>query len=684
MRKIITIVLIITTTSNFFSQKNPSKNWPQEEGKQLKIIDASMESGSYKTAYANLSELLVKHPNETYLKYKLGICGLHLTEHQGEALKYLNDVYEVDKKATDIEYYLAELCHKNYQFDKALELSSKLLANKNTRPNVKSNIEELRKNCEAGKILFQNPNQVKIENLGSPLNTDAAEYSPVLTSDEESMYYTYRGKSAMRDSADKEYSEDIFTSKKIDGKWQQPESVSELNTIDNEAAIALSNDGHQLFLYKATETDNGDIYSSEVSNGKFSSPVRLKGDVNTNSWEGSISQSSDARKIIFASERSGGFGGKDLYVAYLMPDNSWGQAKNLGSTINTSKDEDAPFIHPDGRSLVFSSEGHNSMGGFDIFVSDLDQIDSSWKSPVNLGYPVNSTNDDLFYSISADGKKGYYSATKQDAFGDQDIYVVEPAIAAKKNSLTVIKGKMTEDLFPFEGGEIQVTLLSDNRKFGTFKPNSNSGHYLINLPSGYDYSLNFYHPVLGDKTFKVKTNTNSDFTEKFINVNYGMADTSSTNEFTLDFRTPFASQTPNFTATGNNADEGTTSMEDVKKIPHKTMDAKILAKYGKLKANGLKYRVQLAAYRFPQNYKSEHLKAICNVIQHGKLNGNIVLIVADKEFDSINEACDFLSKIQAAGQTDAFVTAEYNGKRYYINDIPALEISSKLFLAVNN
>lgn len=688
MKKVTIICMAIAFSLSLHAQKLPGKNWPADDQKKLKSVDVLIENSFYKTAYGRLSSLLAAHPEELYLKYKLGVCGLYINEKHDEALSYLTEVYSADKKTKDIEFYLAVLYHRTYQFDKSIELTEKLLADKKLNPKDKPVLEELLKHNRNGKQITSSPIDVKIANIGSDINTEGSEYAPVVTSDEETIIYTYRGKDCLgglfdmnnNPDPDGEYNEDIFMSKKTDGKWQKPESVIELNTLDNDAAIAISNDGQQLFLYKASETDNGDIYISQMDKNKFSDPVKLKGEVNTNSWEGSVTISSDNSKIIFASERPGGFGGKDLYVAYRMPDNSWGKVKNLGSTINTDKDEDAPFIHPDGRSLVFSSEGHNTMGGFDIFVSDIDEIDSTWKAPVNLGYPVNSTNDDIFYVISADGKRGYYSSIKKDGFGDHDIYTVEPAIASKKPALTVIKGKMTENLSSFDDAQINVTVMNDGRSFGNFKPNANSGHFLVNLPSGYDYKLSFYHPVFGEKQFKVLTDKSADYVERVINVNYGMNDTSSTNEQIIDFKPPFPSQTPQFTATGSNTDEGTISMATIKRVPNKTMDPQILLKYGNLKADGLKFRVQVAAYRHPENFNSSHLRPICGVEKRGKIQ-DIYLIVADKEFDNINKACDFLIKVQGTGQFDAFVTAEFNGKRYYINDLPTLEVVNKFFLA---
>jgi Tol biopolymer transport system component len=172
----------------------------------------------------------------------------------------------------------------------------------------------------------------------------------------------------------------------------------------------------------------------------------LKGDVNSKWWEGSITISHDGRKIYFASERPGGLGGRDIYEARLSNDEKWVDVKNLGSNVNTSMDDDAPFLHPSGKYLVFSSAGHNSMGGFDIFVSEL-KADSTWDKPKNIGYPINSTTDDKFYTVTADGLNGYYSSDKKGGLGKQDLYKVTPGID-KNVVLAQVIGDVYLDDFP--------------------------------------------------------------------------------------------------------------------------------------------------------------------------------------------------------------------------------------------
>ncbi|MGZ3930920.1 MAG: hypothetical protein ACXVP0_06020, partial [Bacteroidia bacterium] len=606
---------------------------------------------------------------DQYLKYKLGICGVFMSDKHDEALTLLNEVYAVNKKAIDIDFYFALLYHKTFQFDKAIELANALNADPKTSPEQKTTLNQLVTYCKNGKILMQNPVNVKIENIGNPPNSESDEYSPVITSDEETMIFTYRGKESMgglldkfnKPSPDGDYNEDIFIARKVNGKWQKPEGIAELNTIENEAVISISNDGQLLFIFKEDDKDKGDIYESHLENGKFAPPVKLRGEVNSASWEGSISQSADQKRIFFSSERPGGKGGKDLYVAYKMADGSWGNVKNLGDKINTPYDEDAPFIHPDGRALIFSSQGHNSMGDFDIFLSDLDELDSTWKAPVNVGYPVNTPDYDLFYVLSADGKRGYYSSAKKDGIGGQDIFVAEPAITSKKSYVTIIKGRVTEMLAPYEC-DINVKT-SDGRNYGTFRSNRENGGYLVNVPSGYNYKLTFYHPVLGDKTFDIVTEKVDGYGEKVINVGFGMNDTSATNHQTVVVETK--------------KDDVAAATPTVAAPPRIGSEQELIDKYGALKIEGLKYFIQVAATRSPQKYNKAILKKICTVKQKGTIMSDIHLLVANKEFDLLKDASTFLKDVKGAGQTDAFITAEMNGQRYYLTDLIRMGVYTK-------
>lgn len=181
------------------------------------------------------------------------------------------------------------------------------------------------------------------------------------------------------------YYEDVFSTHKENGTWVAPSSIGEnINTKEHDAAIALSNDGQKLFIFNDNGSNGGDIYISKLDGSNWSDVVRLEGDINTVAWEGSCALSADEKTLYFSSERIGGLGGKDIYASQKNADGTWGTAKNLGDKINTSLDDDAPFIHPDGKTLIYSSKGLNSMGGYDIFTTEYNPSDSSWTTQKTL------------------------------------------------------------------------------------------------------------------------------------------------------------------------------------------------------------------------------------------------------------------------------------------------------------
>ncbi|HWY09757.1 MAG TPA: hypothetical protein VN026_00455 [Bacteroidia bacterium] len=663
MRKIIFLILIFGAFINLKSQQDNAKNWSKEDTKAFDTAKDLYNKGLFNSAYDKYVSLRPTHSDDLYLKYLTGVCAIYITDKQTEAETLLNEVKEKDKKNKNIDYYLVLLYHKTYRFNKALDLANALLSNPKLSLQDRSSLERIAFYCKNGNNEILSPVNASIVNLGSLLNTEYAEYSPVVTPEEESIIFTYRGKESMGglvDSKNKpdpngDYNEDIFISKKANGVWQKAAPLSELNTIGNDAAIALSPDGKQLFVFK-TDGINGDIYVSNRENGKYSAPEKLSNEINSPSWEGSLSMSTDQKKIFFASNRPGGFGGKDLYVATRKPDGTWGNVKNLGNKINTKYDEDAPFIAPDSRTLVFSSEGHNSIGDFDLFTTDWNEADSSWLEPKNLGYPINTTDDDLFYFLSPDGRHGYFSSARTGGNGDQDIYMVDPAFNAKKSYVTIIKGKVTENGLPYET-EISVAVEGESKSYSVYKSNSESGNYVISLPTGKGYKLSFYHQILGDRIYNISTKDVDDYAEKVIDVNFG--DASAEQNIVI-----------------GKSDTAKTAPTSIVTNTAIVTEADVIKKYGSEKVEGLIYFVQVAATKYPEKYNHNTLSKLCKVKDGGTIEQDIKLLVVDKEFDTINSANDFLMKVRAEGQTDAFLTARYKETRYYLQDLMKLNLWS--------
>lgn len=661
-------------------------------------------------------------------KYRLGICCLHKTDQHKKALDLLKEVIEENKKAADIEFYLGRANMLNHNFDDAVVRFTSYLIKKDASAELKSEAAEYIENCNNGKELVKNPIEVKITNLGQPVNSAESEYVPVISSDESVLIFTYRGARSTGGLQMTEvnepstYTEDVFISAKAGGEWIEPFGIgSTINSVDHDACIALSGDGQKLFIFKNEKNDLGAIYMSKLDGINWSTPEPLRGDVNSSAWEGSCSISANEKTIYFSSERPGGYGGRDLYKATLQHDGSWGNVKNLGSDINTPFDDDAPFIHPDGTTLIFSSKGHTSMGGYDIFKSF--RLDTAWTAPENMGYPINTTGDDIYYVLSADGQRGYYSSEKAGGFGQQDIYIISPALPGWKPALVLLKGTITVNDIA-AGADIEVVLANNNENVGIYKANSSTGKYLINLPAGADYRIIYRKFGYEDQTRDIK-NSNAD---SYSEVNYDI-------QFNDKLTLSFVDQDKNNFIPGNQKSrkifsftslpsdtlllfllegKGADTIQEVSilsnDVTHRSTRCKgnyfclrngtpapaaaasvpatekkaaevpygkaenypeIVAAYGDILAEGLEFKVQIGAYRFPENFKYDNLNSLATVSK--KNYEDQLTRFTMGSFKTLKEADKLLQRVLTKGRTDAFVTAFYNGKRFLLRDLATLK-----------
>jgi hypothetical protein len=399
----------------------------------------------------------------------------------------------------------------------------------------------------------------------------------------------------------------------------------------------------------------------------------------------------DGKQLYFSSERGGGYGGKDIYRATLQPDSTWGQVINLGDSINTALDDDAPFIHPDGINLFYSSKGKNSMGGYDIFQARLNILDSAFHQPVNLGYPINTPDDDIYYVLSANGERGYYASGKQGGYGLKDIYTVYPGYVGKKPSVYIVKGKITADLQPVESN-ISVEITSkNNKKFGDFKSSSLTGNYLISLPAGGIFNLTYKYDKFPYKLLEINTMNLEGYDEKLFDIDFNTKDTA---KFIVAL-------TPKDTTVAvvikkEEVKQPIVKNEEEPKQPIEKQPVIIVRKkdgfvprnaaqeknrvyselYGDISAEGLEFKVQIAAYKYPKNYVYLHLKGL-GAIENLILNDGITRITIGGAFNTLGKAYERCKKVIIAGQNDAFVTVIYKGKRIYLEDLEAMGIYVK-------
>lgn len=444
-------------------------------------------------------------PNNANINFKLGYCYLNSLNGKKRAEEYLiKAVKNISAKYKDNNYkergapsiawfYLGQAYHLNNKFDQAIEAFNKFREYINPNDlNIASEINHQIEYCINGKMLSEAPVAIEVKNLGKTINSPYPEYAPVISADESVLIFTSRRNNSTggKTTEDGAFYEDIYISYNNNGEWTEPQSIgSTINTEGHEATIGLSVDGQQLFIYK---DDNGDgnIYYSKLEGDTWQTPIKLSENINSKSWESHATISSDGNTLYFTSDRKGGYGGRDIYFSRKLPNGDWGLPINMGPKINTPYDEDGPFIHPDNRTLFFSSKGHNSMGGFDVFLSMKDE-NGNWSQAINMGYPLNTSDDDVFYVLSADGKRAYYSSFKEDGYGEKDLYMAS-FIEFKEKPLALVKGTV-KDAYGNVPKDV-VIIVTDNETgevIGTYIPNARTGNYLFILPPGANYNISY-------------------------------------------------------------------------------------------------------------------------------------------------------------------------------------------------
>ncbi len=391
-----------------------------------------------------------KHPNSALLNYKIADCYLH-TLYKYKALPYAIKAEQLNPGVTyDLMYVVGMAYHQVEGFDKAIEHYTKFKQNYNGNNNdsllyVAKRIRE----CLDGKELIKDT-VYDLVDMGPIVNSKYADYVPLIRADQSYMIFTSRRPHKEMDTTSKkgrhkggrlaafdlEYYEDIFRTDHInDSTWSTPYRF-DYNTDKfgvHDACVSLSFDGLTIYTYRPE--NEGDLYSSKVENGKWTETKPLKG-INSKYREDHVAISFDNQVAYFVSDRPGGFGKKDIWKTNRISDDEWGVPVNLGPTINTEYDEEGVFIHPDGKTLYFSSRGHNTMGGYDIFESTFEN--NLWSIPLNMGYPINSPDDDVFFVLTADGKNAYLSSVKEGGFGMQDIYSITPFVKKKQKEFDVV------------------------------------------------------------------------------------------------------------------------------------------------------------------------------------------------------------------------------------------------------
>jgi outer membrane protein OmpA-like peptidoglycan-associated protein len=465
------------------------------------------------------------NPDNAELNVKIGDCYLH-SGTKALALSYLKRAQTL-APANDprTHYQLARALHLNGKWAEAIkeyQLSAPIGGgSKAADGELTVTAEDLSRRireCRNGQELQKHPARVFVDNAGPEVNSQYSDYGPLVAADEATMLFTSRrpsGPNAPKDPAGDSYFEDIYQATAQGKKWSTALNLgSPVNSKGHDATVGMAPDGQRLLVY--ADEGGGDLQESNLKGSVWEKPQGLGNRINSKYHESSASYSPDGRYLYFVSDKpEGGRGGHDIYKVDLQGNKP---AQNLGATINTPYGEEAVFMMPDGKTMYFSSEGHNSMGGYDIFKSVYEN--GKWSEPENLGWPINTPDDDVFFVTSASGRHGYYSSDRPGGLGGKDIYritflgpekppmlseenqllasrlepitqtALAPPVAVATAKVTILKGMIT-DAATKQPLEASIDLIDNTsgQSIATFHSNATSGKYLVSLPSGTNYGI---------------------------------------------------------------------------------------------------------------------------------------------------------------------------------------------------
>jgi len=413
----------------FFSIALGADSYAQADADAVNLADEMYGFGDKRDALDVYLQAVSINPANVRANYMAGKCYQETIE-KDKSVKFLTKAYELDGNVSeDILYLIGKGYQYGAGFDKAIEYfnmykNDLARTEPGDKPELIKKADKHIQECEYAKTFYKQKATKELINLGGVLNSEYPEYSPVISADESIIIFTSRrqGTTGNKKDVDNEFFEDIFVSKKsADGQWETPKNIgTTINTEFHEASNGLSPDGKKLYIFR--EVNGGDIFECiQTQDGNWSKPKKMD-HINTKSKEASITFSGDGKSMVFSSDRPGGLGNLDLYISKQDAKGKWSKPVNIGSDLNTQYDEDSPFLSHDGNTLFFSSAGHSSMGGYDIFKST--NVNGRWSKPENMGYPVNTTDNDIFYVESGDGAHGYYASVRGDGFGETDLYIV--------------------------------------------------------------------------------------------------------------------------------------------------------------------------------------------------------------------------------------------------------------------
>jgi len=482
-----------TSSSGLFSA---ALNTPKMMAARHEYSDNNMRG-----ALTLYREILATDPNNPAALYGTAQCHYNLKKYS-LALEYLDKAVNANAEVSNkTNYFYGEIYHRTGKLDKAIEAFDNYC--KSTKSNAFDHQEALRhiKECRFAQEMINNPADVQIENLGVVVNTRFDDYAPSITADGKMLVFTSRRNDTkggkIDEQGDYKFFEDVYYTvlDEQTGTWTNAVGVEgELNTETYDAVLSIFPDGTGMYVYKNTVNTTGDIYLSRYNKGEgiWQAAEKMPRPINTSYFEGSISMTEDGNTVYFISERPEGYGQGDVYVSTKKGSN-WSAPKNLGKVINTDLDEKFVFVHPNGRTLYFSSNGHPTMGSYDIFKTEY--VNGEWSVPINLGYPINTVNEESTFTLTKDNQALFIAAEYDNSYGERDIYRIDvskyPLLSSgyDSNSFGQILCTVT-DMEEKPVKDALVRVYKQNTSYMIFETKTDKlGRAKVNLPGNLTYKV---------------------------------------------------------------------------------------------------------------------------------------------------------------------------------------------------
>lgn len=464
-----------------------------QDGKALSGAERYYGIKNYAEALPLFLQAIEAGEKDPMVHYKTGVCYERSVEanEQRKAIPYFEYALKNNTSLpASVNYDLGMLYLKDENLDKAIAAFNKFKTSSGkSDKKAMAMADEALNQCNNAVVFMSVPRNTSVTRMTTTINSQYTEYNPVVSADESVLAFTALRPNTGKTRTGDKFIEEIYISYNQSGTWSEPKPIPIASDF-NVGTAGISPDGQQMMIFMGGASDPGSIFSISRTGESWSKPSILAATINTPKYlESTASITPDGKTIYFASDRVGGKGGLDIYRIEKKPDGNWTAPVNLGPEVNTAANEDAPFIHPDQQTLFFTSDGHNTMGGRDIFKSML--VDGRWTRPENMGYPINTTANDNYFTLIADGTRGYFSSDRKGGQGAQDIYYIDMPEESRNIPLTMLKGKIlnAETGEPLKTKIYVIDNETDKKLAFVYDPDPETGNYLVILPPSKNYDI---------------------------------------------------------------------------------------------------------------------------------------------------------------------------------------------------